>query len=152
MIIVVVHHCNVSLYASGPAGLSYEGEIPPENPLVVSFDGLTFELRVLENIAGGSLETTVCESVDDGPFQPSSVLETRTARPLRGCLQPFGSFSQPYVVDVKFNESITDTAVLTERKIMMVLGSDCNTDEVHSGIFSVIGAYCPVMQLGGGGG
>ena len=124
------------------------GEAPanPDSPLVVSFAGLTFELRVLGTPSGGAPETTVCESVGNGPFQPSAVLETRTATPLRGCLSAFGSFSQPYVVDVRFNESVSDTSALTERKLMVVLGGDCNADGIRSGIFNVIGAYLYCVQ------
>lgn len=126
---------------TGPAGLSYVGEIPsnPDSPIVVSHeDGLTFELRVLEGPTG-ALETTVCESVANAPFRLSTVLMTRRATPIRSCLQAFGSFSQPYEVDVRFKQSFSDSSALTERKIVVVLGDDCDATGIRSSVFKVIG-------------
>lgn len=118
------------------------GDIPnPDSLLVVNLgDRLTFELRVVEDPTG-TLKTTVCESVGGSTFGPSEVLLTRAATPLRSCLQAFGSFSRPYAVHVRFNETITDSSVLTERKMVVVLGADCDTAAVRSGVFNVIGQW-----------
>lgn len=114
------------------------GEIPPnpDTPLVINQeDNLIFELRVLEDPTG-TLETIVCESIGDSPLRPSEVLLTRTTTPLRSCLQEFGSFSQPYVVDVRVRR---DSSILTERKVVVVFGTDCDTAEIRSRVFNVIG-------------
>lgn len=131
-------------HATGPSGLSYAGEPPPnpDAPLVVSMEnGLTFELRVLQDRAPTrAIETTVCDSISDAPFQTSKLLLTRRVTPLRSCLQAPGVFSQPYIVEVRLNESFNNSsAALTERKIMVVLGSNCSTIGIRSGIFNVIG-------------
>ena len=125
----------IAISLTGPAGLTYDGEIIPDAPIVVNKeDGLVFIMRTTILIA---LEATLCDD-STGVFQKSTVLTARTIRPMLSCRQAFGSFSQPYLIPVKFYESFSDSSALTERRVKLVLGRDC-TGRVSSRPLRVIG-------------
>ncbi len=84
----------------------------------------------------GSFDFTVCEN---SAFQLSMLLVAHPAQSVDTCIQAFGSFSRPYIVEVSFRLTVTNPTVLTQRKIKVVLGSDCNTTETASEILNVVG-------------
>ena len=65
------------------------------------------------------------------------MLDARRIAPLFGCLTAPTLFSTPYTVRVRVHEDFDDTSALTERKMMVVLGDECDTDGMRSGIFNV---------------
>lgn len=99
-------------------------------------DTLAFELRV-DNI--DTFDFTVCESLENSAFYPSMLLLGRIAPPIETCIQAFGSFSRPYIVEVSFRSNVTDPSVLTQRKIKTVLSGDCSSTEAASGTLIVVG-------------
>ena len=99
-----------------------------------------FKLRVVDPDV--PVDSVVCEDGGEAgtEFQPSNVLQTRSAVPVSTCLQGFGTFSQPYLINVKVRDSSTPME-LTERRIKVVLGSKCNSTELSSSVLSVIGKW-----------
>lgn len=100
-------------------------------------------MRIASNPTG-EFTFSVCERFSGGgPFQRSEIFIARTAMTIRTCQFAFGRFSQPYILAVIFKSSISDSSVLTERMIMVVLGTNCNIDDeqLHSRELNVIGMF-----------
>lgn len=132
-----------SLILVGPAGLIYDGEYRNDPIEIAKRDELIFELRIHQN--PGTF--TVCESSGSDIFQPSSLLRHRLATAKDMCMiaSKFPHFSRPYTVRVRFEDSVSDSSELTERRVKLVLGNNCNNAAVRSDELTVIGK-CECMH------
>ena len=117
--------------------MAFVGDRRPNSLVHLDLDDiLRFELRV-EDV--DLFDLRVCESIDSSAFEPSMLLLGHLSQAADNCLQAFGSYSTPYLVEVSFNLTVDNPSVLTERKVKIVLGNSCDAAGIVSGIVNVVG-------------
>lgn len=136
-------------YFSGPLGITFRGERPPDTPVLITSAGVEFDVRV-ESLSQITPLASVCESINGSNFATSTLLVARASHSVDGCPVAIGPSPGGLTIPSTILVALLDkhsSDELIPRDIIVVYGS---CDNLESGLASerlfVTGMILPVCQ------